>query len=239
MLLGQTAPLVGCVGNGAIDVNGAAFMDSTADPSAQLNPNASITATKIYTSDANTTASFGTKGTVSPAPVYLAVQPDPYASLTPPSTNGLTVYSDGAYHGPGVYTSTLGLGNSTTVLATGIYVLQAGITLGGNGGLSSGPGGVLLYITGGSISFHGNAGVTLAPLSPAPYQSAPTLGIWQDKSDTTPLSLVGNGNINTYQGTIYAPGAQVGGVGNAGYTAGAIVAASISCNGNVALRIGF
>jgi hypothetical protein len=108
----------------------------------------------------------------------------------------------------------------------------------GQASLTSGLGGVLLYVSGGSINFSGQGNVSLGPLTPPPYASAPSLEIWQDKSDTNPISLSGNGSANTYGGTIYAPGAQVRGVGNAGYTAGSIISSSLACDGNGAATIG-
>jgi hypothetical protein len=124
------------------------------------------------------------------------------------------------------------------VLATGTYILEQGISVTGGASLASGPGGVLLYVTGGSVNFSGGGNVSLAPLAPPYYPSPPNpqgaqnLGIWQAASDTNPLTLSGNGSANTYSGTIYAPGAQVTSGGNAGYTAGAVEAASLSCGGS-------
>jgi hypothetical protein len=239
LLLGSAPGVLSCVGNGSVKVIGPAYLDSTANGSGNLTGNASLNATQIYTADPTPSQAITGGGSYSPAPVNGPVIPDPYAGLTPPSTNGLPVYTDGSYHGPGVYTTTLSFsGNTSQQLATGTYILEGGISVTGQASLTSAPGGVLLYVTGGSINFSGQGNVSLQPLSPPPYPLAPNLGIWQDKSDTNPMSLSGNGSANTYGGTIYAPGAQVTGGGNAGYTAGSIIASSYSCNGNGSATIG-
>jgi hypothetical protein len=200
--------------------------------------NASLHATQIYTADPTPSQAITGGGTYSPTPVNGPVIADPYASLTPPSANGLPLYSDGNYHGPGVYTTTLSFsGSGSQQLATGTYILEQGISVTGQAGLTSAPGGVLLYVTSGSIAFGGQGNVSLQPLG-SPPSPAPNLGIWQAKSDTNTISLSGNGSANTYGGTIYAPGAQVGGLGNAGYTAGSIVSSSFACTGNGTATIG-
>ena len=132
------------------------------------------------------------------------------------------------------------------MLATGTYILQGGISVSGQANLSSQSGapgtsqGVLLYVTGGSINFSGQGYVSLAPLSnPSPYPViAPNLGIWQDKSDTKPVIIAGNASGNIYSGTIYAPTASVGGSGNGSYTAGSVIASSLTCSGNGTETIG-
>jgi hypothetical protein len=239
LLLGSGTSVVSCVGNGSLRVIGTAYLDSTANGSANLTGSASFNATQIYTADPNPSQAITGSGSYSPNPVNGPVVSDPYASLTPPSANGLPVYSDGNYHGPGVYTTTLSFsGSGSQALATGTYILQQGISVTGQASLTTAPGGVLLYVSGGSIQLGGGGNVSLEPLSPPPYPSSPNLGIWQAKSDTNTISLSGNGSVNTYGGTIYAPGAQVGGVGNAGYTAGSIVSSSFACTGNGTATIG-
>lgn len=188
-LLGDgQSPLLGCGGNGVLDVNGSAFLDSPADGSAQLSGHPAVSATHWYTNDPNTSGTF-TGGTVSPPPTYLANRGDPYHNLTPPSTAGLPVYSDGTYHGPGYYTTKpLTLMSGTTTLATGTYILGDGITVAGNATVTSGAGGVLLYVTGGQISMTGNANVSLAPLG-GPETTLNESGV---TVNTTPQTLTIN-----------------------------------------------
>jgi hypothetical protein len=243
LLLGSGTNVLNCVGGGnggTVNVIGTAYLNSTANGAGSLGPNASLTATQIYTADP--TPSGAISGTYSPSPpINGPVISDPYAGLTPPSTTGLNDYTTGTnYQGPGIYENTLTLnGNNTTVLQTGTYILRQGIKLKGGASLTSGPGGVLLYVTGGSIDFGGGGNVSLQPLSPPPYPSAPNLGIWQNNPDpkTNAVSLSGNGTA-TYGGTVYAPAAQVTGGGAFGYTAGSIIASSYSCNGTGTATIG-
>ena len=69
--------------------------------------------------------------------------PDPYAGLIPPNQPGGPVvsggpFSDGANHGPGVYTKTLTFSSpGTYTLASGIYVLEQGISVTGQANLLS------------------------------------------------------------------------------------------------------
>jgi hypothetical protein len=242
LLLGSGTNVLSCSGGGnggTVNVIGTAYLDSTANGAGSLGPNASLTATQIYTADP--TPSGAITGTYSPSPpINGPVISDPYAGLTPPSTTGLPVYNDGNYHGPGVYTTKpLSFsGKGSTELATGTYILQQGIKLSGGAGLTSQlPGGVLLYVTGGSVDMSGGGNISLQPLSPPPYPSAPNLGIWQDQSDHNTISLSGNASA-TYGGTVYAPTAQVRGGGTFGYTAGSIIASSYSCNGTGTATIG-
>jgi hypothetical protein len=222
-----------------LSVTGEVALDSSSNGSIALAGNAKIGATgNIYTTDPNTAgvisgSQSGYSGTVNSGPYV----PDPYAGLTPPSTTGLTTYSDGTYHGPGIYTSTLSLAGSTTqTFASGIYILEQGISVTGNAGITA-PGGVLFYVTGGSVAVAGNGGANLQPLS-SPPSPASGLVVWQVASDTNAVTLAGNGSASLVNGTIYAPGAQVGGAGNGGLSANSVVANSLSCDGNGSISIG-
>lgn len=253
-LLGQTAPSLTCSGSSQskIIVNGAAFLDSTANGAGQISGGSSFSATQIYTADPNPSGAI--TGNYAPKPpIYASAESDPYAGLTPPSTTGLNVYSDGAYHGPGVYTNTLTLsGQSSTTFAAGIYILQNGISVSGGANISNAPGGVLLYVSAGTITLAGSGTVTLTPMA-SPYSFltapnlgiwqadamiAPNLGIWQAASDTNPISLSGNGSGNTFSGAVYAPTAMVGSAGNGNFTADSIIASGLTCAGNGTETIG-
>jgi hypothetical protein len=239
-LLGQTNPVLSCNGNGMLAVVGNIFIDSPSNNAGQLSGHPSVSATNIYTADSNPSMSIsGPAGSYSPAPVFASPQPDPYAGLTPPSTSGLPVHNSMSYQGPGVYNQTLTLTNGTTTLATGTYILHQGISVSGNASLTTQAGGVLLYVDGGSVMFAGNGAVTLAPLQPPPYApTAPSMLIWQAASDTNPVILSGNGSGNLFSGTIYAPKTSVGSSGNGSFTAGSVVASSMSCAGNGTETIG-
>jgi hypothetical protein len=251
LLGGGGGPMLACTGNGTLNVNGAVYLDSTSNPSATLGGNTKVTATQIVTADPSLSTAIkeGPNATYSPAAIPGGVLADPYATLTPPSPglppippttdlSGVTTYY------PGTYATTLSLTGGTNVLATGMYIFQNGISISGSASLSSAPGGVFLYVSGGTITFSGLGNVSLTPPDPtlpgygAIAAIAPNLGIWQAASDTNLITLTGNGSVNTYSGGIYAPTAQVGGTGNAGYTAGSVVAQSLSCVGNATTTIG-
>ncbi|MGD0321932.1 MAG: prepilin-type N-terminal cleavage/methylation domain-containing protein [Acidimicrobiales bacterium] len=245
VLLGSASPspVLTCSGNGQIDVSGTVAMNPTGNGSATLSGNADLTATQIYTADqANPSNAISTSGnaTYSPSgtPSSGPAIPDPYQSLVGPSTTGPPVYTDGNYHGPGVYQNTLSLsGQANVTLASGTYVLENGISLSGQATLTSASGGVFFYVTGGSINLSGNGKVTLEPMS-SPPAPAPDLLIWQVSGDHQALGLSGNGSGNLFDGAIYAPGAQVGGTGNASLKVGSVVAESIACSGNGTTTVG-
>jgi hypothetical protein len=137
-----------------------------------------------------------------------------------------------------VYTSKVVL-NSTQVFQTGVYIFEAGIkaTGGSSVSFSSGPGGVLFYVTGGSLDIEGGGGLSLEPLNP-PLWPFTDLVIWQDKSDSNQITITGSATVNDVNGTIYAPSAQVGGAGSGNLTVGSIVASSVACAGNNNTTIG-
>lgn len=167
-----------------------------------------------------------------------AVQPDPFAGLPKPSTNGLPTYSPACaptINQPGIYTTSFS-SNCDYVFAPGTYIMaNGGFNLTGNSSACTGhacatptaDGGVFFFLTnanypasGGSCASFKLEGSDVSTLS------APTSGtyqgmlIWQDGVCTNPLSI-GGGAAITMTGSIYAPGAAVTGNGN-----GAIVNAS-------------
>jgi type II secretory pathway pseudopilin PulG len=131
---------------------------------------------------------------------------DPYAGLIAPSTAGMTSRS-GCPSGaalPGVYASTLTISSSCT-LASGIYVLQAGLSITA-GTVTSAAGGVLLYITGGSVSVSGGStSVTLAAMASGTYTG---MVAWQAAADTSTITFSNNGQLS-FAGAMYAPKAQL------------------------------
>ena len=114
-----------------------------------------------------------------PSPIahYATPKPDPYAKLTPPSTAGRPAQvastqcqSPNSTAQPGVYASQLVVTSSNSCqLASGVYILQAGIAVSGNLTLSSAPDGVLIYITGGSFTVGNSGGVNIAAQTSGPW----------------------------------------------------------------------
>lgn len=245
LMLGSRSPGVSCVGNDTLTVNGTAAVDSTSNPAVQTTGNAGFSSTSLYTDGPSTSPTSGNNinpGTVTTG-VYSA---DPYTDsagntlLTPPITepipngvgstyDGYSVYNSGNYSGPGIYTNTLKI-TSSQVFASGVYIFQNGLSITGNGTVTGASGGVFFYVYGGSLSITGNGNVTLAPMSGAP-DPAPNLLIWQDKSDTSAMTLGGNGGAISLSGTIYAPKVSLGVGGNGTLKVGSLVADNVSCNG--------
>ncbi len=167
-----------------------------------------------------------------------AVQPDPFAGLPKPSTNGLPTYSPACaptINQPGIYTTSFS-SNCEYVFAPGTYVLaNGGFNLTGNSSACTGhacatptaDGGVFFFLTnanypasGGSCASFKLEGGNVSTLSAPTGGTYQGMLIWQDGVCTNPLSI-GGGAAITMTGSIYAPGAAVTGNGN-----GAIVNAS-------------
>jgi prepilin-type N-terminal cleavage/methylation domain-containing protein len=234
-----TGTLLSCGGNGRLNVGGTAYIDSGSSGAAELSGNAQLIASGI---DLLTGGTIATSGNASYSPQATgggSSASDPYSSLTAPtgsaapsptSSGGTTTYY------PGVYTSLLTLsGNSLNVFASGTYIFDNGISVSGNAYLKSAAGGVLFYVKGGEVSITGNGGLILSPLASPP---APDMVIWQSATDSNSVLVAGNGLAHLISGTIYAPGAQVGGAGNGSYTADAVIAKTFACDGNGTAQIG-
>ena len=72
----------------------------------------------------------------------------------------------------------------------------------------------------------GNAALNLQPYSSNPYTG---LTIWQDASDSSAMTVLGNGT--SIGGTVYAPAAPAGVGGNGNLNIGSLVVDSVTCNG--------
>ena len=148
-----------------------------------------------------------TTGSVCPTTTsYSPSITDPYASITAPTTSGRPAKSgcSGGNAAPGVYASTLSVSSSTCTMAAGIYILQNGLSLSGSATLTSATGGVLVYVTGGTVSVSSTASVTLSAATSGTYAN---VALWQAAADTTTMSFAGTGRLSV-TGAIYAPKAQ-------------------------------
>jgi Tfp pilus assembly protein PilV len=100
---------------------------------------------------------------------------------------------------------------------------------------TSGPGGVLFYVKGGTISKLGGSSVALSPQTSGPYAG---LVIWQRALDTTtPMTFQGNGPLNI-NGTLYAPSIEVQLLGTVDTAVKSIVAATVTFGGNHTVGVG-
>lgn len=155
---------------------------------------------------------------------------DPYKGLSalPDPTTGLATYSDGKYHGPGIYTNELQIsGSGTTNLAAGIYILRDGMSLSGSATITSDSDGVLLFVDGGSLDFAGSAKATLLPMTNGTYEG---FSIFQPSDNSSAMGLSGGGSA--YGGVIYAPSAAVSINGGGSVSSGAVIANTADFSGN-------
>jgi large repetitive protein len=149
-----------------------------------------------------------TTGSVCPATTsYSPSITDPYGSITAPTTSGRPAKSgcSGGNAAPGVYASTLSVSSGTCTLATGIYILQNGLSLSGSASLTTATGGVLVYVTGGTVSTSSTASITLAAATSGTYAN---IALWQAAADATTTSFAATGRLSV-TGALYAPKAQV------------------------------
>jgi len=156
-------------------------------------------------------------GTVSPMPTTgLSPSGDPLAGMPAPAIGACT--SSGVSIGShdvqtinfGVYCGAISAGSQSTLnLNPGLYILEGGISVGGQAKLNGT--GVTLYIQGGGFTVAGGGSVYLtAPLS-GTYQG---ISVFQSRTDATAMSLVG-GTSQFINGVIYGPAAALSYAGGA------------------------
>ena len=85
-------------------------------------------------------------------------------------------------------------------------MFERGLTVSGQSTLTSAAGGVLLYFAGGTLTVSGQAGDTLTPLQTGAYSG---IVVFQAHGDTAALSLSGRSQKTSFDGTVYAPSAEV------------------------------
>jgi hypothetical protein len=243
--LGTGSPGISCTGHDSLTVNGTAAVNSTGTPAVQTNGTASVSATSIYTDTPSPSGAFSGSNITPPAPTQTGVStPDPFAGLPPPITEpvpgtvtagttygGFKVFGDSnvVADGPGIYLNPVSLTSAATI-PSGIYIFQNGFASSGSGAISSVSGGVFFYIYRGAVSITGLGGTDLQPLA-SPPSPAQNLTIWMDASDTSGMTLGGNGAATVIGGTIYAPTVSAGVGGNGTIDVGSLVVGSMSCNG--------
>jgi type II secretory pathway pseudopilin PulG len=239
--VGNNPAGVGVAGNTEVHIYGGVVID-TADvgscPAMDINGN------PIYTSG---TVSILGGGTCSGCPFTTTSLPtqmlDPFAGLTPPGdtcgsgSNPSPTNVGGVLHyPPGTYPTQLSITGSNTVVVfdSGTFVFCAGLSFTG-GTTTSGSGGVLFYVKGGTISKSSGASVTLSPPTAGAYRG---LVIWQPAFNTTsPMTFQGNGPL-TLNGTLYAPSITVQLLGTVDTSVRAVVAASVNFGGDHAVNLG-
>jgi len=142
-------------------------------------------------------------------------------------SNKTVTFAPGSYD----FTSTLTLsGNDTVTFGSGVYRFDDGFEADVNPGsgpntLTSGSGGVLFYVHGGTADFSPSSGfsnsgtenvVKLVPMTSGKYKN---LLFWQDGLDPNAVSIASdNTTTDAYQGEIYAPAAEIDVFGGTGDT---------------------
>jgi hypothetical protein len=182
-------------------------------------------------------------------------QADPFSGFPKPSTTGMTTYNalpntDPTVLMSGVYTVQIGgAGHTNFDLTSGIYILKAGIDLGGNADISSLPGGVFIFNTHtnypgafrpgidtcGVINLQGNAQSELNAMTTGTYAN---FLVYQDPACTNQMSIAGSQTaVFTGTGTIYLPNATFTLDGNnATLTGSQLVAKKVNIqNGNLSI----
>jgi len=162
---------------------------------------------------------------ISPAAtVGVAATADPFATLSGPSTTGLSLFSGQTITNgtvtlnPGVYSGLVTVGsNGIAKLNTGVYVFQAGVRTTINGSIVPGmAGGVVIYNTYsnypsapggspvcGSISLAGTGQLTLAATRSGSYAG---MVLFQDRNCATGAAVT-VGAATSFGGTAYVPAA--------------------------------
>jgi hypothetical protein len=224
----DSSPGVGMsVQNGQIMVNGNGAVISNS--SASTRANGMVTTSGAIEVAGTASGNFSPPATtgVPPQPdpfAYLPPPPGPFPPQTPPSGNTITL-------APGEYTTDPG-GNKNITLQSGTYQFDNGLSTSGNGSIQvASGGGVLLYIAGGSLSLQGNGGITLSPLTTGTYQG---MLIFQSRTNTSQMTIGGNGTAISIGGEIYVPDAniKVNGNGSATNLGAGIIADTVTFDGN-------
>jgi len=171
--------------------------------------------------------------------------PDPLASISAPSTSGLTVQSSSAISlsgsasktlDPGIYNGGISIsGSSSLTLNPGVYYINGGgINMSGPSSISGN--GVFIYNTGGgAINLSGTGAISLNPTSTGAYAG---LTIFQDRSNSTAATMSGGSNISN-TGTFYFPGAKLALSGSSGVSnVGAqIIAKNLTFSGTSGITV--
>lgn len=240
--------------NGKVTVTGAGILVNSTSTTAAYDQCSSNCPNVSSTGPINVAGNASGTGW-SPTPTSgTTQQADPFAGYARPSTTGLTVYTSlptpvgGAVTlNPGIYKTAITYAGTTTVtLATGTYIIEAGMNGAGNLDFQSGAGGVFIFNTlmnypssgvgdtCGGVQLTGNSETSLSPLTSGPYAN---LLFYQDPACTQTFTIAGNG-VLTAHGTIYVPKAQVVLNGNHATLDGSqVVADTISVqSGNVTIN---
>jgi hypothetical protein len=226
------------VSGGDLLLSKAGVLDSKATNALLLSGGASAAASGGFSSPGWCAASGGSH---CPPITHLAASPpDPFAALPAPSASGLTHYSDGVNHGCGVYTTTLAISSTTTVLNPNnrpdcIYYLENGISVSGSSVVTTSSAGVLLYVVGGSFTCSGQARCNIAGIADA-YSIYSGLSLFEARGNTSPATLSG-GTGTQALGFMYLPSAPLVVSGGATVAATGIVCYTGNLSGGSVVKV--
>ena len=129
-----------------------------------------------------------------------------------------------------------GIPGGTTLQTNSINIVSGDTKFKGNDTLTGTN--VMIYLTNGAtLDLSGNGAVSLSSMTSGPYQG---ITIFQDRSDTSGITLVGNGSLNI-TGAVYAPNSSVTakGNGNTDVFGSQVIANSLSLTGNGTVNVNF
>ncbi len=160
--------------------------------------------------------------------------------------NGAVTFGSGTAvtTGAGNYAFNAGLtisGAAPVIFGTGNYTFSGttstsnALSVGGSGSLTSGTGGVLLYIKQGTAVFSGAGSVTLTGSA-----SSYGVSIWDAGATgtTNPLTLGGSSCVHSSFGGVYVPAGEITNSGASSFTASFMVADSILLSGSSTINVG-
>ncbi len=203
---GSSGPEAILLNGGTLTSECGIYDDSGASDALASDSGASITSTKFLVHGG---WSPDNGGSFSSTPVTgAAAVADPLTYLTAPAEG--TVQQSGNYTpgssttiSPGAYLGGININSGITLtLSSGTYYLGGSIV---NSGTLIGTAGVTIYFASGSMTM--NSGSTAQLVAPT-TGSLPGILIWEASGDSTAMIINGNSTAE-YQGTIYAPSAQL------------------------------
>jgi Flp pilus assembly protein TadG len=224
--------------------NGSVIVDSTSSMSILSSGSPSITTPELDLSGGVTFSGTNpNKATLTKT--GQTSTPDPLASISAPSSSGMTVQSNSAINlltsmtktiSPGVYNGGFNLsGSSVLTMDPGIYYINGGgISLTGSSGITGN--GVFIYNTGGgAINLSGSGTIALSPMTSGTYQG---ITVFQDRSSSVGATMSGGSNVNN-TGTFYFPGSKLTLSGTSGVAAmGAqIIAKNLTFSGTAGVQV--
>lgn len=236
----HASPALQMTGSGSrpkVVVNGGGIqVNSDSATAIGWNGNPTILADSGVNVVGNDTAFAGSGVYSGPIDVSAPVAPDPLASLPPPTKPAAAPapVKNGKITNlkPGYYNKNFPSGN--LVLASGIYYVDGGISLGGNNSLD-GTAGVMIFLNTGGISMGGNSGYTITPMSTGTYAG---ISFYQARGNTSADTLQGTSGI-TNSGTLYFPSAAVSLAGTPNAYGSQLIAGTLSVQGNAQTIINY